>query len=73
MVLDALFSLRPRWHLGLLFKDGTSLSKVSGFIKRFPEDIDLVVSREGLGFEEERNPTATNQRSNKKRPHCSTN
>ena len=46
---------------------GMSLSKVSGFIKRFSEDIDLVVHRDGLGFREERDPTVESNLSNKKR------
>ena len=46
--LDALFNGlidRPR----LLFKGGTSLSKGSGLIKRFSEDIDVTVFRDDLG------------------------
>ena len=35
---------------GLLFKGGTSLSKVYGVIERFSEDIDLTIDRETLGF-----------------------
>lgn len=34
----------------LLFKGGTSLSKVYGAIRRFSEDVDLTVDREALGF-----------------------
>lgn len=34
----------------LLFKGGTSLSKVHGLIRRFSEDIDLSIHREFLGF-----------------------
>ena len=37
----------------LVFKGGTSLSKVFGVIKRFSEDIDLSVSPTLLGFTEE--------------------
>lgn len=40
----------------LLFKGGTSLSKVFGLIHRFSEDIDLSVNRQDLGFIEERDP-----------------
>ena len=36
----------------LVFKGGTSLSKVYGIINRFSEDIDLSVSPEWLGFTE---------------------
>ena len=35
---------------GLLFKGGTSLSKVFGVIERFSEDVDLSFDRAGLGF-----------------------
>jgi hypothetical protein len=42
----------------LLFKGGTSLSKVFGFIKRFSEDIDLAVDYAMLGFTGERHPLA---------------
>lgn len=34
----------------LLFKGGTSLSKVHGLIRRFSEDIDVSIHREHLGF-----------------------
>jgi predicted nucleotidyltransferase component of viral defense system len=37
----------------LVFKGGTSLSKVFGVIERFSEDIDLSVSPEFLGIKEE--------------------
>ncbi len=67
LVLDALFNRRPEEHPKLLFKGGTSLSKAFGLIKRFSEDIDLVVFRDGLGFEGERDPTAASHLSNKKR------
>ncbi len=40
----------------LTFKGGTSLSKVHGLIDRFSEDIDLTFSREGWGFDGERDP-----------------
>ena len=34
----------------MLFKGGTSLSKVFKVIERFSEDIDIVINREYLGF-----------------------
>ncbi len=34
----------------LVFKGGTSLSKVYGAIKRFSEDVDITLSRELLGL-----------------------
>ena len=40
----------------LLFKGGTSLSKVFNLIQRFSEDIDLSFSREFLGFTGEKDP-----------------
>lgn len=40
----------------LIFKGGTSLSKVYGLIERFSEDIDLSLSREDLGFGGEKDP-----------------
>ncbi|MBL4558315.1 MAG: nucleotidyl transferase AbiEii/AbiGii toxin family protein [Rhodobacteraceae bacterium] len=49
-VLDALYNRLPDGHPQLLFKGGTALSKAFGLIRRFSEDIDLVVYRDGLGF-----------------------
>jgi nucleotidyltransferase AbiEii toxin of type IV toxin-antitoxin system len=49
----------------LIFKGGTSLSKAFGIIKRFSEDIDLVINRHELGFIRETDPAnqeATNLR-----------
>ena len=46
--LGRLFAL-PGFHDHLLFKGGTSLSKVYGLIQRFSEDIDLSLSRAALG------------------------
>lgn len=42
----------------LIFKGGTSLSKVFGLIRRFSEDIDLAFHRHDLGFSDERDPAA---------------
>src|SRR5262245_21597268 len=47
--LKQAFSL-PDPPAGLLFKGGTSLSKVFGVIERFSEDVDLSFDRAGLGF-----------------------
>jgi hypothetical protein len=47
--LKRLFTL-PDPPTGLLFKGGTSLSKVFGVIERFSEDLDLSLDRAGLGF-----------------------
>jgi hypothetical protein len=46
--LERLFAL-PDLGPHLLFKGGTSLSKVYGLIRRFSEDIDLSLSRTALG------------------------
>ncbi len=68
IVLDLLYNRLPAGHPNLLFKGGTSLSKAFGLIDRFSEDIDIVVSRDGLGFSGVRDPAATaNAMSNKKR------
>ena len=40
----------------LIFKGGTSLSKAFGIINRFSEDIDLVINRHELGFNDENDP-----------------
>lgn len=56
LVLDVLYNRMPEGHPRLLFKGGTSLSKVFGLIRRFSEDIDLVVCRDDLGFEGDRDP-----------------
>ena len=67
VVLDAIFNGLPNGHPRLLFKGGTSLSKVFGLIDRFSEDIDLVVYRDDLGFGGDRDPTAASALSKKKR------
>jgi len=49
----------------LVFKGGTSLSKVFGAIKRFSEDIDLSIAPEILGWKESElddAPTPTQRR-----------
>ena len=66
LVLDLLYNRMPDGHPKLLFKGGTSLSKAFGLIKRFSEDIDLVVYRDDLGFEGDRDPTVVGNISNKK-------
>jgi Nucleotidyl transferase AbiEii toxin, Type IV TA system len=55
---------RPKCY----FKGGTSLSKGFDLIHRFSEDIDIVFSRDGLGFGGEDDPTdLTRQLSKKQR------
>lgn len=48
----------------LVFKGGTSLSKVYGLINRFSEDIDLVLNWELLGYEKDGLDPWTKQPSN---------
>jgi hypothetical protein len=55
--LDALFAL-PELGSHLVFKGGTSLSKVYGLIDRFSEDVDVSFHREFLGFGVEHDPEA---------------
>ncbi|MDE0411570.1 MAG: nucleotidyl transferase AbiEii/AbiGii toxin family protein [Gammaproteobacteria bacterium] len=47
--LHKLFGL-PEWGEHFTFKGGTSLSKCWNLIKRFSEDIDIVIDRAALGF-----------------------
>jgi len=42
----------------MIFKGGTSLSKVFGLIRRFSEDVDLGFHRHDLGFSWQRDPAA---------------
>ena len=49
-VLKKLFNSELKSHL--VFKGGTSLSKVHGLIDRFSEDIDLVLNWNLLGYDE---------------------
>lgn len=51
----------------LMFKGGTSLSKVFRVIDRFSEDIDLAVDYEPLGFGGDRNPCGDMTRSRRER------
>lgn len=54
-VLKTLFEL-PEISPHLIFKGGTSLSKVYGVIERFSEDVDVSINREYLGFKGETDP-----------------
>jgi hypothetical protein len=62
--LRHLFSI-PEFAPHILFKGGTTLSKVFGVIQRFSEDIDLAVDYTMLGFTGDRSPMA--EMSNTKR------
>ncbi len=48
-MLDYLFH-RCAWKNSLAFKGGTSLSKAYNLIKRFSEDIDLILDWRVLGY-----------------------
>lgn len=51
IALDIFYNgLTPK-HPRILFKGGTSLSKVYGLIQRFSEDVDFTIFSEDLGFE----------------------
>jgi len=63
-MLAQIFSIEPL-RAGLLFKGGTSLSKVFGAIERFSEDIDLAVDYTMLGFTGARDPLARELSRNK--------
>ena len=67
LVLDFLFNRLPPSHPRMLFKGGTSLSKAFGLVNRFSEDVDIVVSREDLGFTGENDPTGQGYLSNRRR------
>jgi predicted nucleotidyltransferase component of viral defense system len=54
-VLKQMFSV-DAFSKRLLFKGGTSLSKVFHAINRFSEDIDLAVDYVALGFTGDRDP-----------------
>jgi hypothetical protein len=58
-MLQQVFSME-RFTERLLFKGGTSLSKVFHAIERFSEDIDLAVDYTALGFVGERDPRQPN-------------
>jgi nucleotidyltransferase AbiEii toxin of type IV toxin-antitoxin system len=64
--LNKLFSL-SEWEDHLTFKGGTSLSKVWKLIDRFSEDIDLVVSRDFLGFSGDKDPESAPTSSQEKK------
>ena len=49
LTLDYLFRI-SRWKNALVFKGGTSLSKAFHIIRRFSEDIDLIVDWRVLGY-----------------------
>ena len=64
--LNRLFTL-PEPPAKLLFKGGTSLSKVFGIIERFSEDVNLLFDRAGLGFAGEDDPLNATAEKKRKR------
>jgi hypothetical protein len=60
-VLKQLFTL-PEPPAGLVFKGGTSLSKVFNAIERFSEDVDLSFDRGDLGFGGAADPSSASSR-----------
>lgn len=55
LALYAIF--HTQWADNIVFKGGTSLSKSWDLIERFSEDIDLVIDRSVLGFDEDLSKT----------------
>ena len=49
-ILNYIFS-QCKWKNAFTFKGGTSLSKCFGLIKRFSEDIDLILDWRIIGYE----------------------
>jgi Nucleotidyl transferase AbiEii toxin, Type IV TA system len=66
-VLDILYNGLPPEHPRILFKGGTSLSKVYGLIDRFSEDVDFTIFAEDLGFPGETELAASNLSGKKKK------
>lgn len=64
--LGALFAL-PELGGHLVFKGGTSLSKVYRLIERFSEDVDVSVHREFLGFGPSADPEAATGKEQRRR------
>jgi predicted nucleotidyltransferase component of viral defense system len=64
--LKHLFQL-PDLGSHLIFKGGTSLSKIFHAIERFSEDIDISIDRAYLGFEGEKDPENIESRSKQKK------
>lgn len=60
-MLKRIFTLPGRNPL-LIFKGGTSLSKVYSAIRRFSEDIDLSFDRRDLGYRDERDPESASSK-----------
>lgn len=50
ILLKAIF--QSKYSESIIFKGGTSLSKAYHLIERFSEDIDLIIDRRLLGFDD---------------------
>jgi hypothetical protein len=70
IVLDILYNGLTTDRPRILFKGGTSLSKVYGLIKRFSEDVDFTIFSADLGFTGDRDPHVA-ELSKKKRDNLS--
>jgi hypothetical protein len=70
LVLDLLYNGLPDDSPRILFKGGTSLSKVYKLIERFSEDVDFTIFRDDLGFIGDRDPLSSTI-SGKQRKHLS--
>jgi hypothetical protein len=66
-VLDILYNALSPEHPRILFKGGTSLSKVYGLIDRFSEDVDFTIFAEDLGFPGETELATSNLSGKKKK------
>ena len=62
--LKRLFEIEPS---NLIFKGGTSLSKVYDVVQRFSEDVDLVVDRSIFSFDGENDPEKAPTRSSRQK------
>jgi Nucleotidyl transferase AbiEii toxin, Type IV TA system len=56
VTLDILYNGSTQQPHRILFKGGTSLSKVYGLIQRFSEDVDFTIFSQDLGFKDDRDP-----------------
>lgn len=64
--LKHLFAL-PSLSSHLIFKGGTSLSKVFHLIERFSEDIDISIRRDYLGFDGDNDPEQSASKSQQRK------
>ena len=64
---QATCSALSRFRDNILFKGGTSLSKIFNAIHRFSEDIDLAINFEMLGFTGPRHPSAAPSRNKRQK------